>query len=101
MSSLARSRPVAVVAENDGSNAIEVVVQSSRPDLGLVDALARLQLIARRHGCSIRVRPCDELRELLLVAGLAEVLALEPRRETERGIQLGIEEVVQPGDPPT
>jgi hypothetical protein len=88
------------VAERDRTNAIDVVVQTTRPDLDLVDALARLQVVARRHGLSIRVRPCDELRELLLFAGLAEVLALEPRRETERGIELGVEEVVQPRDPP-
>jgi hypothetical protein len=86
------------VATGDASRAIEVTVETTSPDLGLVDALARLQLMARRYGCSIRVRPCDELRELLLLVGLAEVLSVEPRREAEEGIQLGVEEVVQPGD---
>ena len=83
---------------NDASNAIEVIVETRSPDLDLVDALARLQLTVRRRGCSIRVVPSKELRELLLLVGLAEVLSVEPRRESEEGIQLGIQEVVQPGD---
>ena len=88
------------MASSDASNAIEVTVETRSPDLGLVDALARLQLMARRRGCSIQLRPCDELRELLLLVGLSEVLSVEPQRETEEGIELGVEEVVQPGDPP-
>jgi hypothetical protein len=86
------------VATGD-ADPIDVFVESTRPDLGLVDALARLELLARRHGCTIQWHTCDELRELLLFVGLAGVLALEPRRETEERIQLGIQEVVQPGDP--
>ena len=74
-------------------------METTSPDLGLVDALARLQLMARRRGCSIQLRPCDELRELLLLVGLAEVLGVEPQRKVEQGIQVGVEEVVQPGDP--
>jgi hypothetical protein len=77
-----------------------VTVQTTAPDLDLVDALARLQLLARRRGWSIHLRPCDELRELVQFVGLADVLSVEPRREIEEGIQLGVEEVVQPGDPP-
>ena len=75
-----------------------------RPDLALVDALARLQLAALRRGCTIRLDdPCEELRGLLDLVGLAELvgggLPLEARREAERGEQLEVEEVVQPGDP--
>jgi hypothetical protein len=87
------------VATGD-ARALEVFVDSTRPDLGLVDALARLELVARRRGWTIRWHTGDELRGLLLLVGLAEVLTLEPRRKTEERIQLGIEEVVQPGDPP-
>ena len=51
------------------------------PDLALVDALARLQLAARRRGCSIQLRdPCEELRELLDLVGLAELVASRSRR---------------------
>jgi hypothetical protein len=87
------------VPENHEPNAIEVTVETDTPDLSLIDALARLQLEARRCGASINVRPCEALRELILLAGLAEVLAVEPRREAEQRIELGIEEVVEPGDP--
>jgi ABC-type transporter Mla MlaB component len=49
-------------------------------DLALVDALAHLQLSARRNGWTIRLRDVDEdLRELLELVGLADVLSLEPR----------------------
>ena len=98
------TRTVVVVVRGD----VEVVlgqVVGLRPDLALVDALARLQLAARRLGCSVRLRdPCQELRELLDLVGLADVvraaaLPLEARREAEGGEQLGVEEVVQPGDP--
>lgn len=77
-----------------------VVIDTTRPDLALVGALARLQLTARRVGCSIRLQPCDELRELLGLVGLSEVLLLEPQGEAEGGEELGVEEVMQPGDPP-
>jgi ABC-type transporter Mla MlaB component len=44
-----------------------------RPDLALVDQLARLQLHARRLGCSIRLRGADaELVELLALVGLTQ-----------------------------
>jgi hypothetical protein len=76
--------------------------QPSPLDLEVVDALARLQLAARRAGRSIRlVHPSQELRDLLDFAGLADVVpsALEPVGETESGEELWIKEVVEPGDP--
>jgi hypothetical protein len=46
-----------------------------RPDIGDVDQLVRLQLSARRLGCSIRVRgACAELRALLDLSGLRDVV---------------------------
>jgi ABC-type transporter Mla MlaB component len=46
-----------------------------RPDLSLVDDLARLQLDARRLGCSIRVEgACADLRSLLELVGLTAVI---------------------------
>ena len=71
-----------------------------QPDLGLVDALARLKLVARRLGCSMRVcDPSVELAELLDLVGLN--LDLEVVGEAEGGEQVGVEEVVEPGDPIT
>ena len=45
------------------------------PDAVTVDALARLQLAARRHGCRVRLRNAsDELLELLAFMALRDVL---------------------------
>lgn len=47
------------------------------PDLAAIDALARLQLTARREGAEIRLLNADDrLRELLDLAGLCDVVAL-------------------------
>ncbi len=85
-----------------------------RPDLSAVDALARLQLAARRLGCSIRLRDaCAELTELLDLVGLLDLAGLSGRPEAggpevgglevggepEGGEELGVEEVVMPDDP--
>ena len=77
-----------------------------RPDLSVVDQLARLQLAAHRLGCSIRLRgPCRELLQLLDLVGLGETvpcvagLGLQSGGEAEDGEQVGVEEVVMPDDP--
>jgi ABC-type transporter Mla MlaB component len=50
-------------------------VRGVEPDAVTVDALARLQLAARRHGCRVRLEHAsDELRELVAFMGLADVL---------------------------
>jgi ABC-type transporter Mla MlaB component len=50
-----------------------------RADLGLIDELARLQLTARRLGCSIRLEQVDpQLRDLLVLSGLAEIVGADP-----------------------
>ena len=63
-------------------------------DLGIVEALARLQLAARRCGYRVDVTEApDEVRELIELAGLALVLRLEPRRQPEeREERVGVEE---------
>jgi ABC-type transporter Mla MlaB component len=44
-------------------------------DAVTVDALARLQVAARRHGCQVRLRNVsDELLDLVEFMGLADVL---------------------------
>ena len=46
------------------------------PDAVTVDALARLQLAARRHGCRVRLRHASpELLALVAFMGLGDVLA--------------------------
>ena len=50
-------------------------VQRVNADAVTVDALARLQLAARRHGCQVRLRGAsNELRELVRLMGLDAVL---------------------------
>jgi hypothetical protein len=78
-----------------------------RPDLGTVEALARVALVARRHGCDVRLRHAQpELCELVALAGLDAVLpcaresGLEPRRQPEhREEPRGVEEEGDPADP--
>ncbi|MEU5287859.1 STAS domain-containing protein [Streptomyces sp. CA-278952] len=49
-----------------------------RPDLTLVEAVARLALVARRSGRTLRLRRVPpELRSLLDLVGLADVVTLE------------------------
>ncbi len=56
------------------------------PDCATVDHLARLQLTARRHGRAIRLRRArPELRELIGLCGLADVLAIVSDEQGEGG----------------
>ena len=49
------------------------------PDAVTVDALARLQLAARRHTCQVRLcQASDELLELVAFMGLQDVLPESP-----------------------
>ena len=55
------------------------------PDAAAVDALARLQLSARRLGHEILLRDAStELQELLEFVGLHDVLRIEPGRQAEQ-----------------
>jgi ABC-type transporter Mla MlaB component len=50
-------------------------VSAAEPDAVTVDALARLQLAARRSGCEVRLCGApSRLRELLAFMGLGDVL---------------------------
>jgi hypothetical protein len=66
-----------VVVVDRGVESTVASLSGPPPDLALVEALARLQLAARRDGCSIRLRdPCAELAALLELAGLARCFGL-------------------------
>jgi hypothetical protein len=77
-------------------------------DARTMEALARLQLTARRLGRRIRVqRASRELEQLLAFAGLTDVLAVAPRGLRGRGRHAeqreharGVEERVDRDDPP-
>jgi len=67
---------VCALLQTGGADVVLCDVSTIGPDAVTVDALARLQLAARRHGC--RVRLCGaspELLELVAFMGLADVLA--------------------------
>ena len=70
--------------------------------LETIDLLARAQLEARRLGFTIVLRDVPpDVRELIGLAGLDEVLPVEPRRQPEeREEPLGVEEERQLGDLP-
>jgi hypothetical protein len=66
-----------------------------------IDALARIQLNARRLGLELRLRHASsELEELIDFAGLTEVLCVEAQRQPkEREERRGIEEERELDDP--
>ena len=64
-----------VLARDDVELATWPLWWSGRPGLEAVDELARLQLVAGRLGCSIRLRDAGlELCELIDLVGLGDVL---------------------------
>ena len=69
-------------------------VSALEADVVAIDALAQLQLTARRLGCRITLwHASAELLDLLAFAGLAEALGVEAGREAEeREDPLGVEE---------
>ena len=91
----------AVLIVNADTDEVLGYVDVSRPDLALVESLARVQLRARRRGERVRLRNVsDDLRGLLELVGLTDVLAVEAEREPELREEVRVDEVVQPGDPP-
>jgi hypothetical protein len=71
-------------------------------DAMAIDALARLQINARRLGLELRLRDASsELLDLIAFVGLGDVLRVETGGETEEGEQrLGVEEEGELDDPP-
>ena len=68
-------RVCALLTANDGAEVAWCDVDGVQADAACVDALARLQLAARRHCCQVRLRGCSrELRELVRFMGLTDVL---------------------------
>lgn len=62
--------------EKSGADIALCDVRGVEPDAVTVDALARLQLAARRYGCRVRLRHASaELREIVAFMGLEDVLA--------------------------
>ena len=70
-------------------------------NIAIVDALARLQLEARRAGLCVSIREApQELTVLIGLCGLGDALGVEPGREPEQREQrLGVEEEAELDDP--
>ncbi|MFL5824463.1 MAG: STAS domain-containing protein [Solirubrobacteraceae bacterium] len=65
---------VCVQLQRASGQALEVEVDGIAADAVAVDALARLELAARRHGCRVTVRGTGpELRELIELVGLRDL----------------------------
>jgi ABC-type transporter Mla MlaB component len=68
-------RICALLEQSGGARVALCDVGTVGVDAVTVDALARLQLAARRHGCQVRLRNASgELRELVAFMGLQDVL---------------------------
>ena len=66
---------VCALLSESGAGAAVCDVADVEPDAVVVDALARLQLGARRNGCRVRLRhAAPELLDLLVFMGLRDVL---------------------------
>jgi STAS domain len=66
---------MATSAPHSPRSVVECDVQGVNPDAATVEALARLQLIAHRNGCTIRLRNASaELLEVVEWMGLGSVL---------------------------
>ena len=103
---MGRSAPTTVtVTLVRGDETLQIArVVSPHCDARVVDVLLRISLVAKRQGWSMRVDGASEqLLDLFAFLGLSELLAfasaLEPGGQTELREQLGVEEVVDPGDP--
>ncbi len=66
---------VCALLDESGADVAVCDVTGVDPDAVTVDALARLQLAARHHGCQVRLcHASDELLDLLSFMGLRDVL---------------------------
>ncbi len=66
---------VCALLSANGAGIARCDVRGIEVDAVTVDALARLQLAAQRHGCRVRLRHASaELRELVAFMGLSDVL---------------------------
>jgi ABC-type transporter Mla MlaB component len=93
---------VAALLEATGADVALCDVEALPADAVAIDALARIQLAARRMGRQVVLRhAADDLRDLLALVGLTGVLRIEPGGQAEQRKQgVGVEEERELADPP-
>jgi len=93
---------VAALLEATGADVALCDVGGLPADLVAIDALARIQLAARRKGRQVVLRhAADDLRDMLALVGLAGALRIEPGGQAEQRKQgVGVEEERELDDPP-
>jgi hypothetical protein len=93
---------VAALLEATGADVALCDVGLLPADAVAVDALARIQLAARRMGRDVVLRQATgDLRGLVALVGLAGVLRIEPGGQAEQREQrVGVEEERELDDPP-
>lgn len=104
---LLSERLASLVRDGDADLLVCDLAGLADADCGTVEALARLQLTARRLGRRIRLEhPSPQLHQLLALVGLCDVvgacpdLGLEAQGQAEeREHPLGVQEERDPADP--
>ena len=93
---------VAALLEATGADVALCDVGGLPADLVAIDALARIQLAARRKGRQVVLRhAADDLRDMLAFVGLAGALRIESGGQAEQRKQgVGVEEEGELDDPP-
>ena len=90
---------IVFVDSSGGELAAWVIRGPGRPDLAVVEAVARWKLSARRAGGTIELREVNaDLAALLDLVGLLGEMCGEPEGREE---MLGVEERMEPDDPVT
>jgi hypothetical protein len=85
-----------VVVRADGTREVTLLVGDRPPDLSVVAALARLQLLCRRAGGRMHLEEVDtRLYELLDLCGLGGEVGWQPEDGEE---PVSLEEGVDPGN---
>jgi hypothetical protein len=94
---------VAALLEATGADVALCDVEALPADAVAIDALARIQLAARRIGRQVVLHhAADDLRDLLGFVGLIGLLGIEPGGQAEQRKQgVGVEEERELNDPPT
>jgi len=93
---------VAALLDATGADVALCDVRGLPADAAAVDALARIQLAARRMGRQVVLRhAADDLRDLLAFVGLSGVLRIEVGGQPEQREQrVSVEEERELDDPP-